>query len=372
MCSGDGKASSLLAKWMDEGGFRCGQCGDARLVLTAEAVVCRGCTAHWPVRNDVPDFFNRYDLVGGDKAAVDMEGAAVETLMRTLDLDDDERTRLAVADIVRRSQAWSCEDPALSAEINELIERFVPPESAPPLPPPSAQANSDAEIVYERHYFRPGYGVGSAFSANVRVRNGGAHPWSSRTGRCRTLAAWWCKNGEEPGELATECRFPVDMEAGASMTLPLRLVAPKKGGKWTLVIGLAEGGERLAGSAVARVNIEIGRLAGGWGLPWLRRAAARARLSLAGGYEAVDYAQDHALAVDMVKAWAKERTRSLGRRARMLEVGSGTHPQTAWLEELEVLAVDISSPMLELGSLYFKRRFANRLGFCALMHSICL
>lgn len=46
MCSGDGKASSLLAKWMDEGGFRCGQCGDARLVLTAEAVVCRGCTAH--------------------------------------------------------------------------------------------------------------------------------------------------------------------------------------------------------------------------------------------------------------------------------------------------------------------------------------
>jgi ubiquinone/menaquinone biosynthesis C-methylase UbiE len=51
---------------------------------------------------------------------------------------------------------------------------------------------------------------------------------------------------------------------------------------------------------------------------------------------------------------------------RMLEVGSGTHPQTAWLPELEVLAVDISLPLLELGSLYFGSRFAERLGFvCA-------
>jgi SAM-dependent methyltransferase len=356
---------------MDEGGFRCGQCGDTRLVLSADAVVCRGCAAHWPVRNDVPDFFNQYALAGGDGDAIEAEEAAVETLMRVLDLDDDGRTRSAVRDIVQRSHAWSCENRALSAEINELMERFAPPESVPPLPQPSAQANGDAEIVYERHYFRPSYAAGSSFSANVRVRNEGAQPWSSRTGRCRTLAAWWCKGGKEPGELATECRFPVDVEAGASMTLPLQLVAPARGGKWTLIIGLAENGARLTGAAVTRVEIEVGRQGSGWG--------ARMRQLLPAGGPApvddgknhalamdVDYGKDHALAVDMVKAWAGERERVLGRRARVLEVGSGTHPQTAWLEDLEVLAVDISSPILELGSLYFKRRFADRLGFiCA-------
>lgn len=53
-------------------------------------------------------------------------------------------------------------------------------------------------------------------------------------------------------------------------------------------------------------------------------------------------------------------------KARILEVGSGTHPPTAWLTDHEVLALDISSPLLELGALYFADRFTDRLGFlCA-------
>ncbi|NEX17215.1 MAG: hypothetical protein C1943_11420 [Halochromatium sp.] len=76
-----------------------------------------------------------------------------------------------------------------------------------------------------------------------------------------------------------------------------------------------------------------------------------------------DYGEDHAAGTALIK----RSLRVAGvTQARILEVGSGTHPHTAWLTDHEVVALDISSPLLELGALYFGDRFSERLGLlCA-------
>lgn len=156
----------------------------------------------------------------------------------------------------------------------------------------------------------------------------------------------------------------MDIAPGGCITLPLRLTAPDRPGRWSLCVGLSDGGQCLPDV----VCLEIPLVARpGWAtvwheiagrLPWNER-----RLRPTVTADSINYGEDHALGTQIIKDWVAASGRS---GLRLLEVGSGTHPQTAWQPDLEVLAVDISAPMLELGSLYFGQRFVERLGFvCA-------
>lgn len=360
--------ASLLAKWMHEGVFKCLRCGSARLGLSTDGVSCGACGATWPVRNQVPDFFNQYtaapDRGGEAPQAAESDDAFVAMLVRSLDLGEDDEVRVRVRDIVQRSQVLACDNQALSAEIRDLVDRFSPAEVAAPLPPPVPQSNRDARIGYVRHYFGDHYPAGRSFCANVRVQNLGQHPWSSRTDVPRTLSAVW--RGQGGATLpAGDFPFPVDIAPdGGCITLPLRLTAPQRPGRWCLCIGLADGGRWLPEAA----GLDIPLVASpAWWSAW--RSLARrlpwrdAPVLPVVNPQGLDYGADHALGTQIIGDWVRDTGRS---GLRLLEVGSGTHPQTAWQPDLEVLAVDISAPMLELGSLYFRQRFVERLGFvCA-------
>lgn len=160
---------SLLVKWMQDGVFKCLYCGSARLDLSADEVSCGACDATWPVRNQVPDFFNRYTATGGDGSEVppgsEIEEDLVGTLVRSLDLGEGAAVRSRVREIIQRSQVLSCENQALSAEIRDLIDRFAPAPIAAPLPSPQPQSNRDACIglsgtilvntIRQEHLFAP-------------------------------------------------------------------------------------------------------------------------------------------------------------------------------------------------------------------------
>jgi SAM-dependent methyltransferase len=364
----ESREQSLLARWMSEGVFKCPICQSVQLEFSTNAVRCRECAVTWPVRNQVPDFFNQYTPGSGKNSDVSrMDGQqaeTIETLIHLLDLPDSDGVRASVADIVQRSSSLTCDNIALNAEINDLIERFVPPAENPALPAPAPQSNADARINYVRHYFSTNYPAGDALCANVRIQNLGSYPWSSRTAAPRTLSAWWGQ-GEIPQTLAGTCVLPVDLLPGACITLPVQLEAPRQAGQWTLFVGLADGGKLVADVAPLKIPLKVSP---NWSLPWhravrrLQEQAVRCR-RLVQKRRPFDYGEDHQLGVQIIKKWVQMSRRN---GLRFLEVGSGTHPHTAWLPELEVLAVDISLPLLELGSLYFGSRFTERLGFvCA-------
>ncbi len=360
--------SSLLARWMHEGVFKCLHCGSARLDLLPEGVACGACDATWPVRNQVPDFFNQYTAGRGPGGETPWDAESddelVATLVRSLDLGEGDDVRDRVRDIVQRSQVLACDNLALSAEIRDLIDRFSPAPVAATLPPPAPQSNRDARIGFVRHYFGERVPARAPFCANVRVQNVGAHPWSSRTEVPRTLSARW--RGQDGSTVpAGDFSFPVDIAPqGGCITLPLRLTAPRRPGPWHLCIGLADGGRWLPQAAGLEIPLVV-RPA--WLSVW-RDFAARlpwrdAPVLPVVNPQGLDYGADHALGTQIIGDWVRETGRS---GLRLLEVGSGTHPQTAWQLDLDVLAVDISAPMLELGSLYFRQRFVERLGFvCA-------
>lgn len=367
MTAPEGRRPSLLVKWMQEGVFKCLHCGSARLDLSTQAVACSACGGTWPVRNQVPDFFNQYthmgDLGDAEPGAQDGDKEMIDTLMRVLDLGDGEDVRARVGEIVHRSQVLSCDNLALDAEIRDLMDRFAPAAVAAPLPHPVPQSNQDAGIGYVRHYFGERYAAGRPFCANVRLRNEGGLPWSSRTDVPRTLLAEWRGQGHSVVP-AGAFAFPVDIAPGGCITLPLRLMAPGRPGRWQLRVGLADGGQRVPGAACLDIPLEVEPWWRAAGRDWAGRLPWRARpCRPTVRPEGLDYGADHALGAQLISDWVRATGRS---GLRMLEVGSGTHPQTAWQPDLEVLAVDISAPMLELGSLYFGQRFVERLGFvCA-------
>lgn len=357
---------SLIETLAWERALLCPACGSADLGSTASGFECAGCAAVWPVRNAVPDFFNRYlDHAGTNAGAAGSATTAaradvVDQIVHTLDLPEGPATTAKVAEILVRSAALGCDDAALTAEITDVIDRFAGSAAAIEQPAPADDTNLAPEVAFERHYFPSSMEAGTCGSANVRMRNVGRHPWSSRSADPLVVAASW-KNDASP---SGSTLLPIDIRPGRSISLPIPVQAPDRAGAHVLAVGLArqDSGERVGG--VLEIPIRVRPARRGWRryLPW----PVPARLigpPVECGAAIPDYGQDHADGVRMIES----HFRTLGKpRYRALEIGSGTHPHLAWIDCCELVAVDISSPLLELGELYFRDRFRERLAFvCA-------
>lgn len=338
-----------------DGILLCPSCRQHSWRIAPEVLSCQGCGADWPIRNRVPDLFNRYQpspaVTGAEPPAQQQE--LVAAIVKALELDPEGEMPARVAEIVARASSWACDDNAYTAEINDLLDRFAPSPAALELGPAPAPC-ADPSLRLERHYLPPVLAAGSRQSANIRVTNCGTERWSSRMEAGLELAARWLDGDTELGGEPMRTRFPIDIAPGRSISLPLPIVAPETPGRYRLRVQL----QRLdTGEAVgAAFDLDIETAASVPPAPGLEtEPEVRPQI--------VDYGEDHAAGTKLIEAALKDAGIE---RARILEVGSGTHPHTAWLTDHEVLALDISSPLLELGSLYFGDRFHDRLGFvCA-------
>jgi hypothetical protein len=170
---------SLIETLVRDDVLLCPSCGTGQLKGLESTFACEACAAVWPVRNNVPDFFNKYlnkaaapkGLVGVGSAAVSRD--VVARIVSILDLPGGAAVTTAVAEIVARSASLSCDDAAVSAEINDLIDRF---------------AGSDPSITSRRRSGRnPRRAVarttlfcidraGRLTPSGQRLRNSGRHP----------------------------------------------------------------------------------------------------------------------------------------------------------------------------------------------------
>lgn len=355
----------FLTELIRERRLICPVCRQDRLSLTEKHLLCEDCESFWSIRNRVPDLYHGYGS-GNDSRTTgqwvdNSDDETVRLVMEALDLNREIHHE-AVHEIVSRSRLLSSKDGAVTAEIRDLIGRFQPAADSCAGDVPM-DANRSPEITLERHYFPELVASGETLTANIRVKNSGHHPWSSRTDLPVSLAvALALKRKKGARILSGLVRFPVDIPAGRSITLPVPVCFPAFKGGCDLNVYLVFGSNRIAAMAGERIHVtvtpgsfieKIIRFFGG----------ARNKVVPVIHKNAAPYDQDHQAGRILFEAELKKRKRP----TRVLEIGSGIHPQTAWIPDSKTVALDISSPMLELGSLYFtERNLDSKVGFiCA-------
>lgn len=339
----------LLPRLAREGVLVCAACASPSLEFVDEACLCGRCGGRWSARRGVPDFFHGYAQrdVGSSQLRFHptmSNDEVVELVRRYLHLQDDASVRADVAEILSDAASLRCEDSALGAEVAEVVDRILPQTGSLQRPAPDPASNRDASAEAVLHYLRDEVRAAAPFVANVRLRNTGSFPLSSRGFPPAQLRAVW----DHDPKTAVYSSLAVDIKAGGYLTVPMRLIAPALPGEHELRVQLVVGGEvrsellahRLRCSELAEETSAVLRETG----------------------QAYDYATDHAIGRQMLRE-ALERG---GPQRRTLEIGTGPHPQIAGFEDCDVVAVDVSAPLLALGTLCFADRLSHRLGFvCA-------
>jgi SAM-dependent methyltransferase len=288
----------------------------------------------------VPDFFNHYRGPRRKPRWSWRLKRNADRLIALLSLPPTAAVRTAVVDIIGRT-GRSTDDKALTAEIKDLYDRFgLNGEGVRiKLPRVPFRANARPEVRFERHYFPGRLPPDTKLTRNVRVRNAGRHAWSSRARHPFLLSYRWLDaSGAVAISEGPRSSLPVDVEPGRAMSIPLSVVTPPAEGRFTLrVIPFVEGVSRLETHALD-IDIEI------------TRHAEATTAMFERGSTVGTYAEDHAAGRELLLSFLRERAAG---PITLLEVGGATHPQAAWIPGCSLVNLDISSPLLELGALYF-------------------
>lgn len=326
----------------------CRHCRSATLGVADGAVACRACGGRFPLRNGVLDLFNAY-ADEGPPPAVEVPDDVVRLLLAKLDLADTPATRARITDIYRDSYRRTA-TPNLTAEINLVEERFGHLTDFQHLPPPHPDANRAPRVRVDRHYFEETVPPGATIHRNVRFTNAGDSPLSSRNDPPLLVSYHWRQpTGQVVVFDGLRTRLPIDLEPGCSLTLPLVVRTPDEAGRYVLEVRFVREGVAWCEEAGCDVRLTVRPVAPS---PWTALFTDT--------NEARDYAADHTVGRDMLRQYLDSLPAD---RKLLLEVGSAVHPQTAFFADCDLLAVDISLPLLEYGALYFGERFQDKLLF---------
>ncbi len=347
----------FLTELIREKRLICPVCRQDRLFLTEKHLTCGDCKTSWFIRNRVPDLYHRYGS-GKESRTSGQRGdnsddATVRLILEALDLNPEVHHG-TVHEIVSRSRQLSSKDGAVTAEIRDLTGRFQPEPDCCAGDVP-VNANRSPAITLERHYFPEQVPPGEQVTANIRVTNSGHHPWSSRTDLPVSLAVATVLEKKKPVQImSVPLRFPVDVLPGRSITLPVPVRFPAFRGPCDLSVCLVVGSNRISAMAGDRIHVSV---TPGSFMKNITRFFGKSRKKVTPliHKNSAPYDQDHQAGRILFEEELKKRKRL----TRVLEIGSGVHPQTAWIPDSKTVALDISSPMLELGSLYFAERNLN-------------
>lgn len=351
--------NQLLPALFEFGVFQCPHCRYVHFFLEPHRIVCQGCGQVWPVRHSVPDFFNDYQNIktSGFPSAL-FEQEFCEYLLRHLNLPKN-RYAPIITEIVRRASTLACMNESLTAEIQDLMDRFgFKPRSA------SARAfsylrrtfsslrvrhrkritgvldNMELKVQFLRHYLPAKWRPNIADTANIRLKNIGNKTWVS-TGKTPIFLSYhWLDHAT--GDMVAEglrTRFPIAVAPQRSLTLPLRVKTPENQGEYVLRVQLVH--EHVEWVDDSALEVVIG----------IDEDAVSEKTHISVNSSLPSYAEDHQLGVRIIE---EHLNKLPAKRKLLLEVGSGTHPHIAYLPNSDIVALDISAPLLELGAMYFE------------------
>ena len=353
----------VLARLLQEGKLQCPGCLSRNLVGGAGGFACSNCDRLWPIRNGAADFVAQYQATGrAPSGRTENSEDFCKHLLKRLTLPDE--CASAVADILGRAAELACADPSLTAEIQDLMDRFgfVPAAAAgnspsgsggraEQFPPQDANNTSRLALEFVRHYLPSSWAPNTRTTVNVRLKNAGDVSWVSAGDTPLYLSYHWVNltSGRVFAE-GPRTPFPVPIEPGRALTLPLRVDTPKEPGTYILRIRLVHEYVRWIEPSL---DLHIAVIDGAErDLPQIPLFPGQA-----------SYGDDHQVGVRMIAEHIRKFHPS---RQMILEVGSGTQPHTGWLDNADVIALDISAPLCELGSMFFEARGRQNVCFvCA-------
>ncbi len=267
----------------------------------------------------------------------------ISALRQVLNLPEGEAVEQQLALAVDHARIETG-DNALTAELQDLADRFglAPPAESSENPEADALFRlGSTAVAIERHYAPAQLCAGEVTSLNVRVRNRGKRAAGpGRTPSVSLGSVWTEPTGEQPAPAALT-PLPIVLEPGRAVTVPVRVEVPRSPGRYTLTVGPVIAGRVWRRGACAAIAVEVRP-------PGSVNSAGKPALPLVP--DPLDYAEDHAEAVAMLVETAIPRL--AGRRGRLLEIGGGTHPQLMWQADHDLVNLDISLPLLYLGSIW--------------------
>jgi len=356
-------ATRLLDTLVAQAVVRCPRCTDGDLVVSPGAVRCPHCGSAFPERNGMVDFLEYREE--GEARTGPPSPAIVQAIIDGTGLENSPRIRRAVEEVWARTSRGTASFQQ-TAEIRDLLDRFGISTEDPSTSAATAESfeparsrwrrlfggvsrpNRDVGVAYQRHYFGAQLLPGQTVHRNIRLCNVGASTWSSTVDHPLLMSYRWLADGRAVVKDGRRTAFPIDIDSGRAITLPLMVTAPPDPGRYVLRIMPVEEGRRWLRRAVLDIHIEV--------TPRCPPTDGNVTTTP----EFLSYAADHSLGQEMLRSYIRRRYGD--RRLRLLEIGSGTHPQAPWVGDVEVVSLDVSAPMAELGSLHYEQH-AGRVTF---------
>lgn len=309
--------------------YLCPDCRKEELAAASITLSCQGCGARFPVLNDVP-------LLLPTRSVKDLRSV----LATQLDLGDVSLDELNA--VFLGSAAFAFLRRGLEHEFGNLRGRFAFLRDFPDVCGATARREqTDAPIEVRTAMLAPTFVPGGATTRSLRIRNTtservfateGAAPYHlsyhlfDARGRCIVF------DGERSP-------FPVPLEPGAELTIPLAVRAPQEPGQFRLHVALVQETVRWFDDPPAvALDITVGAVERpGW------------EVGLTGDF---DYAADFSSSVDTL-----ERAISDFEAPAVLELACGMYPLSAHLRTRPAAhhAMDLCYPELQLAALHHRR-----------------
>lgn len=316
-------APNPVPTWLDEH-LVCVECGSSPLTRDDEKFTCNSCDSEFPVVNRVPLFLRSDEMT--DTAA------SIAAYLGGL---DPQAVQRAFGTALR----YRLRDPELRGEFSQIVERYpLPPEEAQP--PQSLDAH-EFELV--THYFYPQFAAGLGAYRSFRIRSNVSYPLSSAGEKPFNVSYWLT---DESGETIEGARsqFPIPLEPGRELTVPVLIVSPEKPGIYKITVQIVQEfvGWR-ADCPLYEGEITV-----------VDRLPARDEMITPPHTGSFDFNEDiassgraYTLAVEIVRREAKKSDLTV------LEIACGNDPQVLrfYQANSRVVACDVSFPQAQLGSL---------------------
>ncbi len=322
---------SLTVELVKAGVMVCPGCRGG-LALAGATARCSSCDAVYPAHAGA------LCLLSPPPAALtpgDVPAALVDAVLDKLSLPRLPAVSGAVRQAVADTRLQVAED-FLTAEIAELTDRLGITVGARATTPPAIPSTATPILEYVNDYLEECMPPAATLLRSVRVANAGVNEVAGAA----LVASWEDAEGRPAGVPDQTSPMLCRLRPGQATTVILRLQTPARPGPYRLVVRTAALADATPRPPICSRSIEIA-------------SEPSIGLSLPRSDQALDYDADHREATALLTAFVAER---LGARCgRFLEIGGGIHPQAAMLAAAghDVVNVDVSYPLTQLGALWF-------------------
>jgi SAM-dependent methyltransferase len=329
------------------------------MVMTADIVECAQCGAAYPLLARVPVMFERVVLSTTRQYAT---AQAARDLLGAFHLPTDAMHVLRMRQLITQRPVFG--DAVVQTEAAQFLDRVRTSGSGiaetavdAPVLAQAGRAGGQARMCWLRDYIPRMISPGQQITANVRFRNTGAVPLRHAAPAEMRLASRWLDSDGRVVEEAEDIRtaLPLDLPPGQELTLPMRVKAPPREGRFRLRLIMVEEGVGWLEDDAVEIPILLRPVAGtetprGWTIDPAMQ---------------LDYAADHARGLDIMRGWIAE----LGvRHAKVLEIGGNAYPVIAEIDG-ELHNVDVDLLGLQIGCLVQDRMELERPG--RRVHHVC-